>query len=195
MKLTSTSLTARDLDGLPIRCMTAFQKVYHEVAARDDCVLVDGQALFHAIGPHGLLDDHLFQDGMHPSLRGHISLAQGILDALRARGAWGWSGGPPAPRIDIAECAAHFGLRSTDWPKIADASFVFQYVGVSLRYDPSQRRAKMHAWEVAIKRLAAGEAAESLGLPNLGVPSDRQRGNGGDTGAPKTRTQAGQAGT
>ncbi len=92
---------ARDLDGLPIRCMTAFQEVYHDVAARHDCVLIDGQALFHAIGPHGLLDDHLFHDAMHPSLRGHIALAQGILDAIQAREALGWPGRLPARELTL----------------------------------------------------------------------------------------------
>ncbi len=163
-------INARDLDGLPIRCLTAFQQVYHEVAARHDCVLVDGQALFHAIGLHGLLDDHLFHDGMHPSLRGHIALAQGIVDALHARGAFGWSAGSPAPAIDIAECAAHFGLQPRDWVEIAQGGLVFHYGGVSLRYDSTQRLAKLRAWREALRRLTAGDAPESLGLPNVGVP-------------------------
>ena len=76
---------ARDRDGLPMRCMSEFQDAYRQVAARDDCVFVDGQALFHAVEPHGLLDDHLFQDGMHPSMLGQITLAQAILDGLHAR--------------------------------------------------------------------------------------------------------------
>ena len=78
-------VAARDFDGLPMRCLSSFQQVYRDVAAKHQCILVDGQALFHAIGPHGLLDDHLFHDAMHPSLLGHIALAQGIVDALYAR--------------------------------------------------------------------------------------------------------------
>ena len=80
---------ARDLDGLPVRCVSSFQDVYREVAVRHDCVLVDGQALFHEIGVHGLLDDHLFVDAMHPTLKGHVALAQAVLDAIGARGALG----------------------------------------------------------------------------------------------------------
>ena len=124
---------ARDFDGLPSRCVTAFQDVYHEVAARHDCLVVDGQALFHAIGPHGLLDDHLFQDGVHPSLRGHVALAQGVLDAIQASGALGWPKAQPSRRVDVAECAAHFGLEAADWRAIADMSCVAQYVGASVR--------------------------------------------------------------
>jgi tetratricopeptide (TPR) repeat protein len=174
-------IKARDFDGLPNRCMTDFQNVCREVAARHDCVLVDGQALFHAIAPHGLLNDYLFQDGMHPSLRGHVALAQGVLDALLARRAWRWSSGTRAPRINIAECADHFGLSAEDWRVVADSSCASQYFGGLLRYDPGGRQAKTRVWEEAIKRLAAGEAPESIGLPNLGVPSDEPRGEPGET--------------
>ena len=103
----------RAADSLPDR----FQHVYHEVAAHHDCILVDGQALFHAFGVHGLLDDHLFHDGMHPSLRGHIALAQGDpgCDSMHA-GPWDWRAEkPPHRAIGIAECAAHFGVKPKDW--------------------------------------------------------------------------------
>ena len=95
-----------------MRCMTAFQDAYREVAARHDCVLVDGQALFHAIGPHGLLDEHLFMDAMHPSLEGQVALHRESLMRSGARGVRVAEGGL-APRIDIAACAAHFGLKRT----------------------------------------------------------------------------------
>ena len=78
-------VAARDLDGMPIRCLTVFQQAYRDVAASHDFALVDGQALFHAIGVHGLLDDFLFNDVMHPALRGHIALARGILEARYMR--------------------------------------------------------------------------------------------------------------
>ena len=106
-------IAARDLDGMPMRCLSTFQQAYFDVAERHDCVLVDGQALFHAIGPHGQLDDTLFADVMHPSLRGHIALASGILDALYKRRAFGWSHDQSAPLIDPARCAAHFGLHAS----------------------------------------------------------------------------------
>ena len=80
-------IAARDCDGYPMRCLTRFQEVYREVASRHDCIYIDGQSYFHAIGRNGLLDDELFQDAMHPSLRGQIALAQAVL--LRASGAAG----------------------------------------------------------------------------------------------------------
>jgi hypothetical protein len=163
-------IKAKDLDGLPMRCLTSFQDAYREIAARHGCAIIDGQALFHAIGPHGLLDDHLFVDAVHPSLPGHVALAQAILDAIRARGALGWPLETPSPRIDIRECADHFGFGQSDWKYIAERGAMFQYGTNSLRYDRRQREAKVRAFDEAVRRLNAGEPAEALGLPNLGMP-------------------------
>ena len=115
-------IAARDCDGYPARATSAFQNVYREVAARHDCVLIDSQSYFHAIGPHGLLDDSLFQDAMHPSLRGQIALAQAVLQALQARGAFGWPKDGPTPVIDPAECVAHFGLGPPGEPYVSGVS-------------------------------------------------------------------------
>jgi hypothetical protein len=164
-------VAARDLDGLPMRCLSSFQQVYRDVATRHQCILVDGQSLFHALGPHGLLDDHLFHDAMHPSLRGHIALAQGILKALHERRSFGWPGGAPAPVIDPVRCAAHFGLEPKDWKPLCDRGYMFYYATRGLRYDPTQRLAKQEAFEAAARRIAAGDPPEAIGLPNVGVPA------------------------
>lgn len=164
--------SARDLDGLPLRCLSAFQQVYRDVAARHrGAILIDGQALFHAIGRHGLLGDDLFHDVMHPSLRGHIALAQAVLEALYARRALGWPEGTPAPLVDPAECATHFGIRRKDWRALAERGAMFYFAVAPLRYDPSQRLARRDAFMAASVRIAAGDPPESVGLPNLGVPA------------------------
>ena len=111
-------VAARDRDGYPMRCLTEFQDVYRDVARRHGCFLIDGQSYFHAIGRHGLLDDELFQDGMHPSLRGQIALAQAILQAIQARGAFGWPKDRAVSPIDPARCVQYFGLVSAVWQRI-----------------------------------------------------------------------------
>ncbi len=163
---------ARDLDGFPMRCLTSFQDALREVAATHNCILVDGQELFHAIGPHGLLDDHLFIDAMHPALLGHVALAQGILDALAARRAFGWPSEKRSPRINVAACARHFGVQATDWKRMCEGGSMFQHATASLRHDPTQREAKKSAFSSAAKRLADGEAPERVGLPNIGIPPE-----------------------
>jgi len=162
---------ARDRDGYPMRMLSAFQQIYRDVASRHDCILIDAQSFFHAIGRHGLLDDELFQDGMHPSLRGQIALAQAVLQALHERRAFGWPKDSPVPVIDPAECAAHFGLGSAAWRVVCLWGLKFNGLAAPLRYDPSRRLQARDAYAAAADRIAAGEQPESLGLPNIGIPA------------------------
>ena len=165
-------VAARDLDGLPIRCLTSFQEAYRIVASRRHCMLVDGQALFHEISPTGLLDDHLFQDAVHPSLPGHVALAQGILEALYQQRAFGWPDTSPLRPITPLDCATHFGLKPTDWKSIAGQGFMYYNAVTVIRYDWQQRIAKKSAFLLANERIAAGEPPEAQGLPNIGIPTE-----------------------
>jgi len=163
-------VAARDLDGYPMRCVTAFQDVYRDVAARHGCILIDGQACFHAIGRHGLLDDYLFHDGIHPSLRGQIALAQAILQSLRERRAFGWPKDLPAVLIDPGRCNERFRLDAGAWNYICRWGIMFYDLAAFLRYDPSQRLAKREAFRTGARRISEGVAPEDVGLPNIGIP-------------------------
>ena len=156
-----------------IRCAASseFQDAYRDVASRHNCILIDVQSYFHAIGRHGLLDDELFQDGMHPSLRGQLAVAQAILQALHSRGAFGWPRNSPVPLIDPAECVARFRLGPAAWRFVCLWSINFNNLVAPLRYDPGQRAREKQLYADAADRIAAGEAPESLGLPNLGTPA------------------------
>ena len=163
---------ARDLDGMPMRCSSAFHQAYREVAARHGCILIDGQSYFHAIGRHGLLDDELFQDAMHPSLRGQIALAQAVLLSLRARRAFGWPDGSGAPVVDPAECAAHFGIDGNTWLHLAIWWKGFNDLVLPLRYDQRLRARKRAVGVDAVSKIHAGVDPQSLGLPNIGIPAE-----------------------
>jgi tetratricopeptide (TPR) repeat protein len=162
---------ARDLDGMPMRCPSAFQQVYRDVADRHGCILVDGQSYFHAIGRHGLLDDELFQDAMHPSLRGQIALAQAVLVALRDRRAFGWTDNSAIPIVDPAECVTRFGIDKSGWHRIALWSKGFNELTSPLRYDATLRLQKRQAGIVAAAKIEAGVDPNSVGLPNVGIPA------------------------
>jgi tetratricopeptide (TPR) repeat protein len=164
-------VAARDYDGYPMRCLSEFQQVYRDVASRHDCILIDSQSYFHAIGRHGLLDDELFQDAMHPSLRGQITLAQAVLQSLRTRRAFGWPQEGPVPVIDPAECTAHFGLDSVAWRVMCLWGIKFNSLVAPLTYDLTRRLEARVAYAVAADRIAAGEAPEALGLSNIGIPA------------------------
>jgi hypothetical protein len=161
---------ARDLDGFPMRLPSEFQDAYHATAARHGSILIDGQSYFHTIGQNGLLGDELFQDAMHPSLRGQVALAQAILQAMHARRAFNWPEGVAAPVLDPADCIDHFNLGSAVWKKICLWGVMFYQRTAPLRYDPSHRRELAKAYGAAFDRIEAGAAPESAGLPNVGTP-------------------------
>jgi lysophospholipase L1-like esterase len=163
-------VSARDLDGYPVRCLTSYQNLYREIAARHRCILIDSQAYFHAIGHHGLLDNHLFNDAMHPSLRGQIALAQAILHEFKERAAFGWPRDTPAPAIDPAECVRRFGLVPQAWHYICLWGIMFYDLCNRMRYDPAQRLQMKKVYAEAAERIESGAAPESVGLPNIGAP-------------------------
>ena len=74
---------ARDHDGLPMRCHSRLEAAYRTVAQRHErsVDLVDGPAVLKAKSRHGILDNHLFHDNVHPTLRGHVALAEAVLPA------------------------------------------------------------------------------------------------------------------
>jgi tetratricopeptide (TPR) repeat protein len=161
---------ARDCDGLPMRCRTAFHDVYRALAeAHPNCVFIDGQVYFHAIGRHGLLDDYLFHDPMHPSLRGQIALAQAILAGLRGS-QMGLVEEVPALVVDPAAVARRFPMDKNAWSKICHWGIMFFEIIAPARFDPTERRAKGDAFGKAADKIAAGTPPREVGLPNIGVP-------------------------
>jgi lysophospholipase L1-like esterase len=162
---------ARDCDGFPMRCLTAFQAAYREVADRHRCILIDGQAFFHAVGRDGLLDEYLFHDGMHPSLRGQIALAQAVLHELRERKAFGWPRSVPAPIIDPEQCVRRFHIDKAAWEYLCLWGIMFYDLTYPLRYDSTTREQKKLAFGAAFNRIKKnGESPEAIGLPNIGLP-------------------------
>jgi tetratricopeptide (TPR) repeat protein len=160
---------ARDSDGLPIRFPTVFQDVYREVAARHDCILIDGPEVLRATTAHGILDDTLFHDAHHPSLRAAATLAEAILRALHARNAFGWRAGPERA-VDASECAAHLGMDMMRWGTVCDRSGAFyRHIAVT-RYDPSERLAKAKRFAHAAQQINEGVSPEATGLPGVGCP-------------------------
>jgi hypothetical protein len=163
-------LLAREYDAMPIRCPEAFRDAYREVAARHaSVVLVDSPKVLEAVAPHGLLNDQQFHDAHHPTLLSYIALAQNALDELRARRSLGWPAGVPSPRIDPAECVAHFQIDAERWAEVCRRSAHFYRFMAYVRYDPGRRLASAERFERAIPELEAGTAPEETGVPGLGV--------------------------
>jgi tetratricopeptide (TPR) repeat protein len=169
---------ARDLDGLPQRFPGWMHGIYRDVAAKYGAILVDGPAVLRAASPSGALDDGMFHDGQHPSLRGHVVLAQAVLDALAARGEFGWPSGVGAPVVDVRECAAHFGVDSALWGQVCSRAGAFYDLTAYIRHDATERMAKRERYRAAARRIYAGESAELVGVRGVGVEENAVMGGG-----------------
>jgi hypothetical protein len=161
-------IAARDCDGYPVRCPAPFQEAYRAVARRHGCILVDGPAVLRGICPHGIVEDHAIGDAHHPTLAGHVALAQAVLEAMRARGALGWNKGP-VPTLDLAGTADHFGIDNQKWAEACGISASAYRGYAMIRYDPSERAAKDQRLLEAARAIARGVPPEETGVPGIGV--------------------------
>ncbi len=159
---------ARDLDGMPMRCLTSFQDACREVGKKRNCVLIDAPALFSTLVPDGILDDRLFHDAHHPTLLGYVALSQEILNRLAARKAFGWPTGRDVPVIDTCECAARFNVGLPEWVTVLEHASAWYRAAAYIRHDPSERLAKSVRLTKAARRIAAGTPPEASGVPGLG---------------------------
>jgi hypothetical protein len=159
---------ARDRDGHPMRCPSAFQQAMRELAARHGAILVDGQAVVRARHSHGLLNDDLFNDAMHPSFEGHVALGEAVLTGLKERGAFGWPPELPAPSIDLTECARHFDVTAATWKEVCRFAVGFYRTTAAIRFDPAERAAKADRYEAELRRLEEGADAASGRCPGIG---------------------------
>ncbi|WP_165230377.1 tetratricopeptide repeat protein [Aquisphaera insulae] len=161
---------ARESDALPLRCPEDFRDAYRKLASRHpSLILVDCDKVLTAISPHGILDDHLYHDAQHPTLRGYIALAQDLLKQLHDRHALGWPEGTPMPVVDPEACARHFGLDPERWASVCGRSAWFYGVTAFTRYDPAERQAKEAAYRKAAEKILAGARPEDAGITGLGI--------------------------
>ena len=165
-----SSCVARDLDGLPLRCPSDFQEAYRKVAARHQVVLVDGPAILAAASPTGQLDNRMFHDGQHPTLRAYVALSADVVRQLGETRAFDLPRSPAVP--NAAECLAHFGFDRDAWESLCRRSYFFWRGLAYIRYDPTERFANGARYLNAANALRAGRKAEDLGIPEVGIPRD-----------------------
>jgi hypothetical protein len=165
-------ILARDRDGLPMRCTTPLEDAYRAVARRwPDVVQVDGPAVLRARSRHGILDDHLFHDNVHPTLAGHVALAEAVLGQLKARGALDWPESASAPALDAGRCAAELGLDVRAWATVCDRTVDQLNLIALVPYDPADRLRLRDRYAIAADRIRAGTWPEDAGIPGLGTNS------------------------
>ena len=160
-------ILARDCDALPLRCPSPFQDIYREVAAKHDCILIDGPKELRERSPTGVLDYQMFHDEHHPTLLGHSGLAEAVLRGLRARRAFGWTSGE-LPKVVAGDCAKRFKIDAATWISVCEQSRIVHEFLALYRYDPLERLAWAARFQRGRRDLEAGKAVEEIEVPGLG---------------------------
>jgi hypothetical protein len=166
-------IRARDLDGWPVRCRGDFAQTYQDVAARHPCILVDGPEVLRKLSQHAILDDELFHDAHHPTFKGHLGLAQAIMDGLYKHKMLGLNGPmASAPTIDPARCAAHFQVDDRVWGGACVKTGTYYKHLASARYDQTERKAKEARFMQATEDILSGRIRpDQAGVPGIGLAS------------------------
>ena len=133
-------------------------------------ILVDGPAVLRAKSRHGILDNHLFHDNVHPNLKGHVALAEAVLAGLKDRAAFGWPASTPAPVLEPAASPRNSTSMRPPGRPFADGlaahygQLAFLTVD-SRRTDSSGAIATVQA----AQQIEAGGAPENTGIPGSGT--------------------------
>ena len=162
---------ARDYDGLPMRCHSRLEAAYRTVAEHHprSAILVDGPAVLLARSRHGILDNQLFHDNVHPALTGHVALAEAVLSGLKQRAALGWPASAPALVLKPSRVAADFNVDAAAWATVCNRTAVQYDRLASLLFDRAERIAWRDRYVRAAHDIEAGASPESIGLPGLGT--------------------------
>ena len=162
-------LAARDFDAAAVRCPSDFREAIKAVGRRHDALVIDCETLFAPLSPRGVLDDHIYHDAHHPNLVGMVVLAQDILEQLHRRRAWGWPGSTPVPRIDLAECARHFGIDPAFLATVCERCADWHRKAALICHEPAERDEVADRYDESGRAIAAGRP-----LPPESPPSLRQ---------------------
>ena len=73
---------AKDLDQLPLRCLTAWQDAGIRAAKEYAVPVVQSEEILRKLSPDGILDETLFLDGVHPNLKATFAIAQNVTRAI-----------------------------------------------------------------------------------------------------------------
>ncbi len=161
---------ARDHDGLPLRASTRLESMYRAVAKRHErfVVLVDGPAVLKAKSRHGILDNHLFHDNVHPNLMGQVALAEAVLAALKDRAAFEW----PIlveTNLDPSRVAAEFKVDAIAWAAVCNRSAAHYGQLAFLTVDSAERIQWRDRYRQAARTIESGAAPEDAGIFGIGT--------------------------
>ena len=113
----------------------------------------------------------MIHDTHHPTLTGHVALAEAVLRELARRQAIGSSYAGEAGPLDPALCAAHFGMDAEKWATLCERTAEHFRRVAGYRYDSTQRMEKFRRYTDAAGLIRSGTPPERTGIPGVGLPS------------------------
>lgn len=76
-------IRARDMDQLPFRAPTFFNRILQQLAdGADQVILSDSEAAFSAASPQGIIGSELITEHLHPTVFGHYLIARTMVETL-----------------------------------------------------------------------------------------------------------------
>jgi hypothetical protein len=164
-------ILARDHDGMPMRASSRLETTYRVVAQRHErsVVLVDGPLVFKAKSRHGILDNDLFHDNVHPNLKGQLALASAVLSGLKDRAAFGWPEHSPTPNLEELQVAADFKIDVTAWAVVCNRSAAHYGQMAFLTIDSAERIEWRDRYSQAARSIEAGVAPLDTGIRGVGA--------------------------
>lgn len=155
-------------DGFPWHA-TPFADTCRDVAAKYDVPLLDARDILRPLAPHGILNDHLFHDVLHPSLAAHLAIADAVISELRRRSlpvpAQQW---PADLRPDPGRLADYLQLTPELWARVCDQVAKAQLGVPPPHFDAQRRQDRARLYSRAAARLRAEADSKSISVPGIG---------------------------
>lgn len=144
---------ARDLDGYPWRATAEHRRIIIEETAAAKQHSIDGRAVILGASPTGLLDDSMFHDIHHPSIRGYHALGHAIWETVRAHDLLNLGRLEPVAMADDAAILSAHGFTRVDWHGVlASRGFHISSV-IGLTFSSLTRLERLLAYREAAREL------------------------------------------
>ena len=172
---------AIDLDGFPLRATSVIAEIYHKLSARYQVPLLDARELLLPLSKTTLFGNQLFHDHCHPTLPGHIAIADAVFDSLVESPLWQKNmkqrGLKPSPlRIESSDSRwpspghptsleailSHFQLGQEDFIRVCEWEATINGNISYWRYDAVARLNRVQEYRDAVKLLKSGSSPETI---------------------------------
>ncbi|HUG93457.1 MAG TPA: tetratricopeptide repeat protein, partial [Planctomycetaceae bacterium] len=164
---------ALEHDGHPIRATREYRRAIAEVAARRGIPCIDAAGVLRPHAAEGILDRTLFNDNVHPTLRGYFLLGIAAADRIASDRPDLFRPPSELPAPDFGAAVAELGVGVEELAAACEVTATGLEWLAGLRFDGSARLRVARQFSEWARRLRAGEiqpgedGSESAGRPRI----------------------------